>query len=135
MSVEFKSGRFFVCVFSMPVPRGHVLLNSGGDIFGALYTDDPAAGQATAWTLLWRLRVHRDQKVWDSKDTRSWWTGTIRKDQAEALSHVKNWLAAISQVSDHAPDILLLNCDGSEAPDKMNAARLPWLHMQESIVA
>lgn len=132
MSIEFKPGRFFICMFSMPVPRGHVLLNSGGDIFGALYTDDLAAGQATVWTLLWRLRIHRDQKVWDSADTRKWWTGTIKKNRTEALGHVKNWLQAIAQVSDREADVLMLDCDGSEAPDKVTSASPSWLHQQES---
>jgi hypothetical protein len=135
MSVEFKPGRYFVCLFSLPVPKGHPLLTTGGDVFGALYTDDPAGGQATSWTMLCRLRVHLDQQVWESKDTRKWWEVKMsNKDKKEALAATKRWLEtlAAASLSKSGPDFYMLDCDGAEAIDRMAENPPHWMHRQES---
>lgn len=115
--LELREGRYVSRFFFQHLPTCN--------IFGAMLRDGDGP-----WSLRYRFRHFRDDKVWDSEDVRSWHLGELRSgsDPDKAFADVMAALedAAVLDGYGHCPvEVVMVDSDDPDViVRRLNA--MPW---------
>jgi hypothetical protein len=74
MTIEFKDGRYFSCVWFCSQPDGRA------DYFAALYRDPGGP-----WVLTYRFRYAAGEYEGNAEELRNWFQAESRNDEAESI--------------------------------------------------
>lgn len=122
MAIEVREGRYFSRFFCADVV--------GANLMGALYRDDNDEDDED-WKLLFRLRIHVDDKIHDSADERRWWIVKIRnRTPLRAAFDAKRAMLAVTfALGGHdLEEVVVDSGDPFKVLEIM--AAIPWLHFE-----
>jgi hypothetical protein len=72
MTIELKQDNFYRCIWRADLPNG--------DLIATLWKE---ASEGNRWTLVYRFRYYKDEKVFNSKDEKNWYTLKGKTDTDE----------------------------------------------------
>lgn len=88
MSIELKEGNWYLCFFYV-YPGCNGLDGQKSDIMGCCLKEAPTDDPNVDWKITWRIRHYHDDKVWGSKDKKTWHSysapGTMPADEVATI--------------------------------------------------
>lgn len=105
--------------------------NDSGNWMGSLFREDDGP-----WRFEHRFRYYKDNKAFDSEDTKNWYTMTAKPDIApeEAVANMKEAIAklkpTLEKQYDSTLDTIELNCRNDDPKFFFEIASRPWAQVK-----
>jgi len=95
-SFEIREHRYYAAIWWLDLPPALSEFKRGGNLMVMLWREET---DAEHWHLQWRFRHYRDERVWQSADTRNGFESTFKGNETAALALVNKWLGVVSTIS------------------------------------
>ena len=133
MSFEIRPERYFIGMWHYKLPPSLSKFGKGGNVCAMVWRgpDDPE----NQWTIQFRLRHYRDDRVFEHNDEMNWYTGKMNGSEIEVEEKTTLVYKLQASLAGETLDLYPLHCDGESTLNKFQTDPPYWLHMQQGFSA
>jgi hypothetical protein len=131
MAFEIKPDRYFIGMWHYPLPPLLSEYGKGGNVCCMVWRD-PGMPPDT-WTLQFRFRHYKDDRVFEHSDKMSWYIGTLNGAEADIEKRVGIVYNIQTIAAGSTLDFYPLHCTGDEALTKFQEKPPYWMHIQQAL--
>lgn len=123
--IEIRPGMYFVGIWQAAI--------NGGDFMAAMWRND----QDHVWEAKYRFRYHKDDKVFNSQDTRKWYRLRSQDDsytEKEKMKYALDQLMVAGEALGYMTDTSYTECegDGAKMMELMSGPDMPTFHVRHA---